>query len=45
LLRVVDAIWVKKEIYKKELYFETYEQNYQMVKDKFDQEAENGNRG
>ncbi len=40
VLRVVDAIWVKKEIYKKELYFETYEQNYQMVKDKYIQENE-----
>ncbi|MCR5823037.1 MAG: MotA/TolQ/ExbB proton channel family protein [Lachnospiraceae bacterium] len=44
-LKVVDAVLVSKSVNKKALYFEMFEQNYQMVKDKFDQETENGNRG
>ena len=34
-LKVVDAIWVSKAINKTSLYFDMYEQNYQMAKDKY----------
>ncbi len=43
-LKVIDAIFVSKSVNKTALYFDTFEQNYQMVKDKYDLENEN-NRG
>ncbi len=45
VLKIVDAIWVSKVVNQMVLYFETYEQNYQMVKDKYEQESEKTNRG
>ncbi len=43
-LKIIDALFVSKSVNKMILYFDTFEQNYQMVKDKFDLENEN-NRG
>lgn len=34
LLKIIDAVWVSKAINKMGLYFDFYEQNYNMVKDK-----------
>lgn len=39
-LKLVDAIIVSKSINKMDNYFETFEQNYQMVRDKMEQENE-----
>ncbi len=43
-LKIVDAIWISTAVNKMSLEFDSFEQNYQMVKDKFEQENEN-NRG
>ncbi len=40
-LKIIDALLVSKSVNKKAIYFDMFEQNYQMVKDKFDQEGEN----
>ncbi|MBO4373852.1 MAG: MotA/TolQ/ExbB proton channel family protein [Lachnospiraceae bacterium] len=46
LLKIIDAVFVSKSVNKMALFFDTYEQNYQMVKDKHNQEAEKlDNRG
>ena len=39
-LKIVDAIWISKAVNKMGLYFDMYEQNYQMAKDKFIEENE-----
>ena len=44
-LKIVDALFVSRTVNKKALYFDTFEQNYQMVKDKYDQEIEKNSRG
>ncbi len=41
LLKIIDAIWVSSAVNKMALEFDSYEQNYQMVKDKYEQENEN----
>ena len=40
LLKIVDAIFVSKPVNNMELFFDMFEQNYQMVKDKHDLEVE-----
>lgn len=40
VLKIIDAIWVSKVVNEMIMFFETYEQNYQMVKDKYEQESE-----
>ena len=41
ILKVVDAVLVSKTVNKMSLYFETYEQSYQMVRDKHMRENDN----
>lgn len=41
VLRIVDAFWISGAVNKMSLYFETYEQSYQMVKDKYMIENDN----
>lgn len=41
LLRVIDAVFVSKMVNQMAIFFDTFEQNYQMVKDKYDQENDN----
>jgi biopolymer transport protein ExbB/TolQ len=33
-LKIIDAVWVNRSINKMTLFFDTFEQNYQMAKDK-----------
>lgn len=40
VLKVVDALWVSKRLNGMEVYFDTFEQNYKMARDKFIQENE-----
>jgi hypothetical protein len=44
VLKIIDALFVSKSVNKMAMYFDTFEQNYQMVKDKWDIENDN-NRG
>lgn len=45
VLKMIDAFWVSKKINDMDLYFDTFEQNYHMSRDKMMDEAENGNQG
>ncbi len=40
VLKIVDALLVSKSVNKMALYFDTFEENYQMTKDKFERESE-----
>ena len=44
-LKIIDAVFVSKTVNQMALFFDIYEQNYQMVKDKYEQENEKVNRG
>lgn len=43
ILKVVDALWVSKKLNEMEVYFDTFEQNYKMARDKYLQENEEKN--
>ncbi len=40
LLRVLDAVFVSKSVNRMDLFFDTFEQNYNMARDKFFQDGE-----
>ena len=39
-LRIVDALWTSKNVNKMSMYFDTFEQNYQIARDKHLQDSE-----
>ncbi len=45
ILKLIDAFWVSKKINDMDLYFDTFEQNYHMSRDKMMDEAENTDQG
>ena len=45
VLKIMDALLVSKAVDERAMYFDAFEQNYQMVKDKHSQEVEADRRG